>query len=142
MPEVDRSALVTHSPAQMYALVRDVERYPEFLSWVVGAEVHEETEDHQLAQLDLEVAGFRRRIRTRNELEPDRKLELRLVEGPFRRFSGRWQFHDLGIGCRVQLTLAFEFDSAMLAAAFSRAFVSVANRMIDDFCRRAEQLHG
>ena len=142
MPEIQRSALVSYTPMQMFELVRDAERYPEFLSWVVDAEIYEETEHFQYASLEVSVGGVRRRIATRNDLIPGELLRLNLAEGPFRHFSGEWRFSDLGIGSRVQLSLGFEFDNPVLVAAFSRGFVSVANRMVDDFCLRADALHG
>lgn len=141
MHEINRSALVTYTPFQMFDMVRDVERYPEFLSWVVGAEMYEESDSHQYASLALSVAGMKREIKTRNDLVPGRLLRLNLDEGPFQRFSGEWRFSDLGIGSRVELMLGFEFDNPVLAAAFSRGFISVADRMVDDFCRRADQLY-
>jgi len=126
----------------MFELVRDVERYPEFLPWVVNAECYEETPDYQYASLDVSVAGVNRRIATRNDLIQGELLRLNLAEGPFQHFSGEWRFSDLGIGSRVQLALGFQFDNPVLVAAFSRGFVSVANRMVDDFCRRADALYG
>lgn len=141
MPEIQRSALVSYTPMQMFDLVRDAERYPEFLSWVVNAEVYEETQTFQHAALEVSVAGVTRRIVTHNELNPGELLRLNLAEGPFRHFSGEWRFSDLGIGSRVQLLLGFEFDNPVLVAAFSRGFVSVANRMVDDFCRRADAIY-
>lgn len=126
----------------MFDLVRDVERYPEFLSWVVGAKCFEESEHHQYAALELKIAGIRREIRTRNELEPGERLKLNLAEGPFRRFSGEWRFTDLGVGSKVELSLGFEFNNPLLVAAFSKGFINVANRMVDDFCRRADVLYG
>ncbi|MGB0514993.1 MAG: type II toxin-antitoxin system RatA family toxin, partial [Wenzhouxiangellaceae bacterium] len=83
MHEINRSALVTYTPHQMFDLVRDVERYPEFLSWVVGAETFEESDRHQYASLALSVAGLRREIRTRNDLVPGQLLRLNLDRGPF-----------------------------------------------------------
>lgn len=142
MPEIQRSALVSYTPMQMFNLVRDAERYPEFLSWVVDAEIHEQTDTFQYAWLEVSVAGVNRRIVTRNDLVPGELLRLNLAEGPFRDFSGEWRFSDLGIGTRVQLSLGFEFDNPMLVAAFSRGFVGVANRMVDDFCRRADAIYG
>jgi len=141
MPEIQRSALVPFTPLQMFDLVRDVERYPEFLSWVTGAECFEESDTHQHAAIQVSIAGITRRIATRNDLVPGELLRLNLAEGPFKRFSGQWRFGDLGVGCRVELSLGFEFDNPVLVAAFSRGFVSVANRMVDDFCRRAEALY-
>ncbi|MEX2500692.1 MAG: type II toxin-antitoxin system RatA family toxin [Wenzhouxiangellaceae bacterium] len=141
MPKIQRSALVTYSPMQMFDLVRDVERYPEFLSWVVNAECYEESEAFQHAALEVSVAGINRRIATRNDLVPGQLLRLNLADGPFRHFSGEWRFSDLGIGSRVQLSLGFEFDNPVMVAAFSRGFMSVANRMVDDFVRRADALY-
>lgn len=141
MPEVQRSALVPFTPFQMFDLVRDVKHYPEFLPWITGTEIWEDTETYQYAAIDLSIAGVHQRIATKNDLIPGELLRLNLAEGPFKRFSGEWRFRDLGIGCRVELSLGFEFDSPVLIAAFSRGFVSVANRMVDDFTRRAEQLY-
>src|SRR6056297_316051 len=104
MPEINRSALVTYTPAQMYDLVRDVERYPDFLSWIVAARTYEESEIHQLASLDVSVAGISRRIVTRNDLVEGELLRLNLAEGPFRHFAGEWRFENLGIGCKIGLT--------------------------------------
>lgn len=142
MPEVKRSALVPYSPEQMFELVRDVEHYPNFLAWVTHAEVHEQADGQQEATLQLSIAGLTHSIRTRNELDPGRSLSMQMADGPFQRFSGRWNFGDLGIGCRVELHLGFDFDNPVLAAAFNAGFVTVANRMMDDFCRRAEVLYG
>ena len=137
-----RSALVSYTPDQMYELVRDVEHYPDFLVWVSDVEVHEQADDHQDATLELSIAGLTYRIRTHNDLEPGEGLTMRMYDGPFSRFSGRWHFNDLGAGCKVELHLAFDFDNPVLAAAFSAGFVTVANRMIDDFCKRADKLYG
>lgn len=142
MPEVHRFALVPHPAGEMFGLVADVERYPEFLSWVRAARIHERDAEHQLASLDIEVAGLRRTITTRNALVADRRLDMYLERGPFRHFAGTWEFQPLDGGCRVDLTLSFAFDNPILAAAFQRSFTRLAGRMVDDFCRRADALHG
>lgn len=126
----------------MFDLVRDVERYPEFLSWVESATVHEQSDDEQLASMMLTIAGMRHEIRTRNRLQPGRSLLMRLDRGPFSDFRGQWRFADLGLGSRVELELMFDFGNPVLAAAFNRGFSSVANRMVDDFCSRAEAIYG
>lgn len=141
MPQVQRSALVPYTPFQMFNLVRDVKHYPEFLPWITGTEIYRDEETYQHAAILVSIAGVQHKIATRNDLIPGELLRLNLAEGPFKRFSGEWTFRDLGIGCRVELSLGFEFDSPVLVAAFSRGFVSVANRMVDDFCRRAERLY-
>ena len=142
MPEVKRSALVLYSPEQMFELVRDVEHYPDFLFWVTDVDVHAQGEHEQEATLELSIAGLRHQIRTINQLDYGRSLSMQMADGPFKHFSGRWTFSDLGMGSRVELTLGFEFDNPVLAAAFNAGFVTVAGRMMDDFCKRADKLYG
>lgn len=139
--KVQRSALVEHGPRQMFDLVADVERYPEFLAWVVDAVLHERGDSGQRATLTVSVAGVTRKITTVNRLVPGRELELKLEQGPFNRFAGLWSFMPAGSGCRISLELEFTFDSPVLAAAFRRGFTRVADRMVDDFCRRADALY-
>lgn len=142
MPEVHRSALVSYSPAQMYELVRDVDRYPRFLGWVRNAEVHYQDDTHQLATLEVQLAGLVRRFTTRNTLFPDEKLVMQLDKGPFEDLSGSWQFAPVGDGCRVSLDLRFHVSGSILLRPFQRNFSRMADRMVDDFTRRADQVHG
>ena len=94
--EIRRSALVKYSPAQMFDLVNDVEAYPKRFAWCAGAQVLERGEDMVVARLDLKFAGFRQSFTTRNRLDPPRRLEMNLVEGPFRSLHGVWDFTALG----------------------------------------------
>ncbi len=141
MPEIHRSAIVRYTPAQMYALVRDIERYPEFLAWVRSAEVHREDEYQQLATLEVQLAGLVRRFTTRNTLVPGEKLVMELDRGPFDNLGGSWQFAAAGSGCRVSLDLRFQVSGGLLLRPFQRNFSRMADRMVDDFTRRADQVH-
>jgi ribosome-associated toxin RatA of RatAB toxin-antitoxin module len=139
MPEIRRTALVEHSAARMFALVDDVEAYPRRFSWCVGAHVRERGEDRVVARLDLGMGGFRTWFVTENTLAPPHHIDMRLVEGPFRRLSGRWQFHALDeCACKVTLTLAFEPSSRLLLPAMTLGFQGLADRMVDDFIRVAD----
>lgn len=143
MTRVERSALVGYGPRQMFELVRDVPSYPQFLSWCTAASVDEETQDSQVAGLEIRLAGMAQRFKTRNTLVPPQRIDMELVSGPFRRLEGGWKFEPLGeSGCRVGLTLSFEFSSRLLSGALERGFARVADRLVDDFCRRAEQVYG
>ncbi len=142
MPDVQRSALVPYSPMQMFELVADVERYPEFLAWVTASRQFERTAISQHAELTVSAGGLVRQIVTRNRLQAGEVLHMEMERGPFRTFTGRWTFSDLGGGCKVALALHFEFDNALVALAFNRSFRKVADHMVDDFCRRAEWVHG
>lgn len=127
----------------MFELVRDVPRYPEFLSWCTVAEVHRETEQEQVASLTLRVGGISGRFTTVNRLTPGQRVDMSLERSRlFRMLDGHWTFEPVGPGCRVSLALGFEFDNRMVAAAFTQGFARVADRLVADFCARADRLHG
>lgn len=143
MPQIHRFALVTHSPRKMFDLVCDVSRYPEFLSWVRAAEVHEQDDQRQLATLEVRIAGMVQRFTTENELVQAESLSMRLHRGPFDQLSGVWRFQGLAeLGTRVSLDLEFSMPGSVLMLPFRRGFGRMADNMVDDFCRRADQVHG
>jgi ribosome-associated toxin RatA of RatAB toxin-antitoxin module len=136
--QIARSAIVEHSAAEMYALVEDIEAYPQFLPWCVAAEVHERQPGRTRATLTIGVAGLRHRFTTLNENRPGEAIEMRLVEGPFRRFAGEWRFVPLGPqACRIEFTLLYEFSSRSLRVLLSPLFDGIADSMVDAFVRRA-----
>lgn len=126
----------------MFELVRDVERYPEFLNWVRRAELHEQSAEHQVATLEVRLAGLVRRFTTRNRLVPGSRLSMQLQRGPFDELSGCWRFEPFGGGTRVELELTFRIRGSLVLLPFQRNFGRMADRMVDDFRRRAEQIHG
>jgi ribosome-associated toxin RatA of RatAB toxin-antitoxin module len=141
--EITRTALVLHSAQDMYRLVQDVTSYPAFLSWCSDADVLEQTAELQLARLQVSIGGLTQSFTTRNRLVPGQLLTMSLVEGPFRHLSGEWQFDALAArGSKVSLRLSFDFSSSLLSAAFRRGFTRVADKLVADFCRRADQVHG
>ncbi len=143
MIEIRRSALVKYSPAQMFELVNEVEAYPKRFAWCADAEVLERGDNVVVARLDLKFAGFSQSFTTRNVLDPPRRLEMNLVEGPFRSLHGVWDFIALGdAGSKVAFALDFDYAGRLAGAALRLSFQGLAGRMVDDFCREAERLHG
>jgi ribosome-associated toxin RatA of RatAB toxin-antitoxin module len=142
LPIVERSALVTFTPAQMYALVNDVARYPEFLPWCVSARVEEASATTRVATVKAAKGLVRMQFTTRNSLRPDREILMELAEGPFSRLTGRWNFDAVGEhGSRVVFRMDFEFESRMLAAAFNAMFQSVCDSIVDAFVLRAQSIY-
>lgn len=140
--EVRRSALVIFSPEQMFDLVIDVERYPEFLPWVGGATLHEKSDHELLATLEMQRGGVRERFSTRNTFERPAFMTMRLVDGPFRLLEGRWTFTRIGTaGTRIELEMRFEFASAVASMLFGKSFEQSCNTLIDAFIARARQKH-
>ena len=141
--EIRRSALVVFSPEQMFDLVIDVERYPEFLPWVSGAVLHEKSERDLRATMEMQRAGVRERFATRNTFERPAVMTLQLVDGPFRVLEGRWSFTPIGTaGTRVELEMRFEFANPVVALLFGKAFEQSCNQLIDAFITRAKAIHG
>ena len=92
MPTVLKSVIVPHSTARMFALVEDVERYPEFLPWCSNTEVFERTPRVTRARLDIDYHGLTSHVSTLNRKDPPGGMDLDFVEGPFDKFKGRWRF--------------------------------------------------
>src|SRR5579871_4927141 len=89
MRKVNKSALVPYSAADMYALVNDVERYPEFLPWCRGSKVLSHTETEMRASLELARGGFHKTFTTLNNLQPGSAITITLLDGPFKHLEGR-----------------------------------------------------
>jgi ribosome-associated toxin RatA of RatAB toxin-antitoxin module len=141
--EIKRTALVLHPAMDMFRLVQDVPAYPQFLSWCLSAEVHEQSPEHQLASLVIKVSGITQTFTTRNRLVPGERLTLSLVEGPFRHLSGEWLFDPLGTeGSKVTLVLSFDFSSKVLSSAFRRGFTHIADKLVTEFSKRADDIYG
>jgi ribosome-associated toxin RatA of RatAB toxin-antitoxin module len=141
--EIKRTALVLHPAMDMFRLVQDVPAYPDFLTWCLKSEVHEQTAEQQLASLVVRVSGMTQRFTTRNRFVPGERLTLSLVDGPFRHFSGEWLFETLGQeGSKVTLVLSFDFSSRVLSSAFRRGFTRIADRLVSEFSNRADHVYG
>lgn len=143
MKRIARSAIVPHSAARFYALVEDVESYPRFLPWCVGAEVKRREPDATLATLTVGAGGVKQSFTTQNRNRPPEAIDLTLVEGPFRRFAAAWRFQPLGAGaCKVEFSMELEFASRALAALLQPLFAKMADTMVDAFTRRADEIYG
>ena len=141
--EIRRSALVTFSPEQMFDLVIDVERYPEFLPWVAGARLHEKSDRDLRASMEMQRGGVRERFSTHNTFERPSFMTMQLVEGPFHVLDGRWSFSPIGAaGTRVELEMRFEFANPVVSMLFGKAFEQSCNTLIDAFIARARVMHG
>ena len=141
--DIKRSILVLHSAGDMFQLVQDVAAYPQFLSWCLNARVLDQSRDLQRASLDVSIGGIRHSFTTRNQLDPGKSLSMSLESGPFRRLEGHWRFEPLGeSGSRVSLGLTFDFASSVLSSAFRRGFTGIADQLVYDFSRRADEVYG
>ena len=141
MREVRRSALLPYSAGQMYGLVIDVERYPEFLPWCSGARILNAEGEYVTVNLGLSRGFVHGNFTTRNRHVPDRSVEMSLVDGPFSLLEGRWDFRPIETaGTRVELQVRFQTHGLIDSIALGPTFQQACNQMVDAFGRRAHQV--
>jgi ribosome-associated toxin RatA of RatAB toxin-antitoxin module len=142
MKRISRSAIVEHSAGEMFALVDDIGSYPRFLPWCVAAIVEERTATSVRATLTIGMRGLRQSFTTQNENRAGEAIDLRLVQGPFRRFAAAWRFRPLSPGaCAIEFSMEYQL-SGPLSRVLAPLFDKIADTMVDAFMRRADELHG
>ena len=138
MKRISRSAIVEQSAAELYALVQDIDAYPEFLPWCVAAQVRERSPHRTVATLTVGMKGLKQSFTTENVDRDGESIDMKLLEGPFKRFSAHWRFKALGRhAAKIEFSLGYEFASRILARALDPLFETIANTMVDAFTRRA-----
>ena len=143
MPEVHKSVLVAHPAQRMFALVDAVEKYPEFLPWCGGTEVIYRDAHVTRATIQINYRGIRQSFSTENAKIEPRLMQIKLMEGPFKTLEGSWRFTDLGgEGCKIELSLRYEFASRMLEKLVGPVFGYIANNLVDAFVKRAQSIYG
>ncbi len=142
MKRIRRSALVPFSTRQMYSLVDDIPKYPEFLPWCSDSKVLTREPGRVLARLEISKGSFRKGLTTTNRMEPYSGIYMVLEEGPFSMFEGNWSFTELREdACKVELDLQFEFASSVVSVILSPLFEDIGNTLVDAFSKRAESVY-
>lgn len=132
-----------YSDEQMYALVADVERYPEFLPWCAAARIRSREEATFTADLIAAFGVVRERFTSRVMLDPSAKIiTIEYIEGPFEHLTNRWHFVPTESGCEVHFDIDFRFKSRTLQTLISGVFTRAVEKMTGAFITRADQLYG
>ncbi|HEU5339135.1 MAG TPA: type II toxin-antitoxin system RatA family toxin [Sulfuricaulis sp.] len=143
MTAIHRSALVPYSARQMFELVSDITSYPKFLPWCGGARILSAQGDEVIAAIDIAYGGVQKTFSTRNLLQVNKMMEIRLIEGPFSYLQGFWQFKALGDNdSKISLDLEFEVANRVVSLVLTPVFSSIANQLVDRFHQRAITLYG
>ena len=135
---IERSVLLPYAASDMFDLVSDVESYDEFVPWCDKSEVIESTDEYVIGTLQVKYAGLTERIVTKNILEPYRKIQMKLLQGPFTQFNGEWKFLDLGIGSKATLDLSFDVHKHLLMSLASHFIEKSVEKILRSFVRRAQ----
>lgn len=148
MPTHSETRTLPYTAQQMYDLVADVARYPEFLPWTAAARIRsdEDRGDHRVMEADLVISFkvFRERFTSRVVLWPDeKKIDTEYLDGPFKYMKSNWKFTDLpGGGCEVDFFVDFEFRNAILQRIIGVVFNEAMLRIVRAFEKRAQELYG
>lgn len=132
--------------ALMYAVVSDVEKYPEFLPWVVALRVLSRREGGLTAEMAVGYGALRERYTSDVALDPaQHRIDVVQIHnekngGPFKTLENHWRFTPKGDGCEVEFSIQFEFKSRLLHGVAGRAFEKVVMKMADAFEARAAAL--
>jgi coenzyme Q-binding protein COQ10 len=142
MPTHAEERVLPYTPKQLFDLVADIERYPEFLPWCVGARIKERRQNLVVADLIIGFRMFRERFTSRVSLDPHQRIDVAYAEGPFRHLNNHWSFLPDPGGCRVGFFVDFEFSSRLLQKLIEVLFSEAVRRMVGAFEKRARDLYG
>jgi len=137
--------VLPYTPQQLYDLVSDVEKYPEFLPWCVAARVRERSDRLIIADLAIGFRVFRERFTSKVTLSPDSpdgpRIDTVYADGPFKHLMNYWIFHPHAKGCEIDFYVEFEFRSRLLQATIELLFHEAVRRMVAAFEGRAAKLY-
>jgi coenzyme Q-binding protein COQ10 len=142
MPKHCETRFLPYTPEQLYTLVLDIERYPEFLPWCVAARILSRRDDELKADMIVGYKALREKFTSVVQLTPNEKIEVRYVSGALKQLTNIWRFEPAAGGCTLSFDLEFTFKTALLAGLFEMFFEQALRRMAGAFEARARQLYG
>ena len=143
MTAIHKSTLVPYSADEMYALVNDIESYPDFLHWCKRTKILHATDTHLQATIAIEAGKIKQSFTTENQMQPGRSINMQLVEGPFKYLSGNWKFEpQTDNSCKISLNIQFEFKNKLLKLALNKTFNYIMDSLVGSFSQRAREIYG
>lgn len=142
MPRHSERRVLRQSQAELFDLVADVEKYPEFLPWCLDTRIGSLFEDGFRADMTIGYKIFRETFTTQVHLHRPDRVDVVYVRGPFKRLDSRWVFEARETGCIVDFSIDFEFRSPMLERLMGAFFTEAARTMVSAFERRAAKRYG
>ena len=143
MTEISKTTVVPYTPVEMYVLVNDIESYPTFLPWCTAAKILSQQEESLTATLSLALGKIKQSFTTENTMQDGSRIDIRLIEGPFKHLSGYWRFiQEDEQSCHIHLHMNYEFKSKIIKHTLGKAFYIVIDTLVDSFVHRAQQIYG
>jgi len=143
MPRHSEKRTLPYSPEVLYAIVADVERYPEFLPWVLEADIINKTDKGFMADLTVGYKFFQDTYRSEVILTPNERVDIRYLKGPFKHLENHWIFSPSSSNSvAVDFFIDFEFQSSLFQSMIRTVFTDAVKKMITAFEERAKVLSG
>lgn len=142
MPSHAERRYAAYQPAQIFDLVADVERYPDFLPWCTGCRIYKREDNVLHANLKVGFKAIGESFRSRVTLDPVERIDIAYLDGPFRYLDSCWKFSPKDEGCLIEFSIDFEFRSLLLRRIMGPLFNEVVRRSVASFVGRADQLYG
>lgn len=134
--------VIAHSPEDLFTLVADVRKYPEFLPWCLASRIRSETEERMVADLIIGFQMFKERFTSFVDLDRDAlEIHVEYAEGPFKYLKNEWKFNPHPDGCEIDFYVDFEFRSRLLQTVIESLFTEAVKRMVRAFEGRADALY-
>lgn len=132
-----------YTPKQLYDLVADIEKYPEFLPWCAAVRILSKSETDILADLSVGYKFFRETFRSRVHLTPHTRIDVEYISGPFHYLNNHWVFKEgVNGGTDIDFFIDFEFQNRLFQSATQMVFEGAFNQMLSSFEKRAHELYG
>jgi len=142
MAQVKKTVIINHSAGEMFLLVDDVLKYPEFLPWCGGVDLIEQNDHSTTATLHIAYHGLHQKFTTENAKTFPSAMSIQLKDGPFKHLDGNWQFIALNDeACKIEFSLNYEFANHFLEKIIAPVFNHIANTFVDGFVIRADKIY-
>ena len=143
MIEIKKTVIVPHSPEMMFNLVADIANYPKYLPWCTASELKQQNNNDIVGAVYIEYLKIKTHFVTRNINIPFSKIEMHLLDGPFKNFSGTWDFITLGeSGCKIEFNLKYCFTNHLLERVIGPVFGYISKNIVDCFVKEANIRYG
>ncbi len=143
MTEISKTTIVPYTSEEMYVLVNDIESYPIFLPWCTAAKITSQEEERLTASLSLALGKIKQSFTTENTMHNSSRIDMQLIEGPFKHLTGYWRFIQEGDrSCHIHLHMHFEFKNKIIKHILGKVFYKVMDTLIDSFAQRAQHIYG
>jgi len=140
---ISKKANVKYSANQMYTLVNDIEAYPDFLPWCTDAIITNHGNNELVASVSISIGKIKKIFTTKNTMQQDSLISMKLIKGPFKILNGEWNFQNNSSGgSTVLLEMQFEFKNKLLRYTFGAAFKKITASLVDAFIERASDIYG